>query len=103
MLSFENQNIEFKAWGGLVYRRDILETMTGGNIAFPSGNDEPTTVEDMDYMLELMKQYAAGVYRRDAAHGVRKRPVSHLLSGKNLPGMAGRPLPRRRGICRRGH
>ena len=52
-----------KAWGGLVYRRDILETMTGGNIAFPSGSDEPTTVEDMDYMLGLMKQYfdAAGM------------------------------------------
>lgn len=27
------------AWGGLVYRRDILETMTGGNIAFPSVSD----------------------------------------------------------------
>lgn len=51
------------AWGGLVYRRDILETMTGGNIAFPSGNSEPTTIEDMDYMLGLMKQYfdAAGM------------------------------------------
>lgn len=24
-------------WGGLLYRRDILDTMTGGNIAFPSG------------------------------------------------------------------
>ncbi len=45
------------AWGGFVYRRDILDTMTGGNIAFPSGNSEPTTIEDMDYMLGLMKQY----------------------------------------------
>lgn len=44
-------------WGGLVYRRDILETMTGGNVQFPSGNDEPTTVEDWDYMLPLMKEY----------------------------------------------
>ena len=24
-------------WGGMVYRKDILETMTGGNVAFPSG------------------------------------------------------------------
>lgn len=50
-------------WGGLVYRRDILETMTGGNVAFPSGNDRPTTVEDWDYMLPLMKAYfdAAGM------------------------------------------
>lgn len=50
-------------WGGLTYRRDILETMTGGNVQFPSGNDEPTTVEDWDYMLPLMKQYfdAAGM------------------------------------------
>lgn len=44
-------------WGGLVYRRDILETMTGGNVQFPSGNEDPTTVEDWDYMLPLMKQY----------------------------------------------
>lgn len=52
-----------KAWGGLVYRRDILDTMTGGNIAFPSGNSEPTTVADVEYMLDLMKQYfdAAGM------------------------------------------
>jgi len=50
-------------WGGMVYRRDILETMTGGNVVFPSGNPEPTTIEDWDYMLPLMKQYfeAAGM------------------------------------------
>lgn len=49
-------------WGGLVYRRDILETMTGGNVAFPSGSEEPATIEDWEYMLELMTQYfqAAG-------------------------------------------
>lgn len=53
---------EYEMWGGFVYRYDILETMTGGNVAFPSGNEEPTTVEDWEYMLELMKQYfeAAG-------------------------------------------
>lgn len=44
-------------WGGMVYRKDILETMTGGNVAFPSGEAEPTTVEDWEYMLDLMKQY----------------------------------------------
>lgn len=44
-------------WGGLVYRRDILETMTGGYIAFPSGKDVPTTVEDWNYMLPLFKTY----------------------------------------------
>lgn len=44
-------------WGGLVYRRDILETMTGGNIAFPSGNEHPSTIEDWDYMFELMSNY----------------------------------------------
>lgn len=50
-------------WGGLVYRRDILESVTGGNISFPSGNDHPVTIEDWDYMLPLMKQYfdAAGL------------------------------------------
>ncbi len=47
----------YVGWGGMVYRRDILETMTGGNVAFPSGNDEPITVADWEYMLELMKQY----------------------------------------------
>lgn len=51
------------AWGGLVYRKDILSTMTGGSIAFPSGNNEPTTIEDWDYMLPLFKAYfeAAGM------------------------------------------
>lgn len=44
-------------WGGMVYRYDILDTMTGGNPQFPSGNDEPTTIEDWDYMLPLFKQY----------------------------------------------
>lgn len=50
-------------WGGLIYRRDILDAMTSGNIQFPSGQDEPTTIEDWDYMLPLYKQYfeAAGM------------------------------------------
>ena len=53
---------EVVQWGGMVYRRDIVDTMTGGYVFFPSGNEEPTTVEDWEYMLELMKQYfeAAG-------------------------------------------
>ena len=45
------------AWGGMVYRRDILETMTDGNIQFPSGNDIPTTIDDWDYMLPLYVEY----------------------------------------------
>ena len=53
---------DYVMWGGMVYRYDILETMTGGNVAFPSGNADPTTVEDWEYMLPLMKMYfeAAG-------------------------------------------
>jgi putative aldouronate transport system substrate-binding protein len=51
------------AWVGLVYRRDILDTMTGGNVRFPSGNAEPTTLADWEYMLPLFKAYfeAAGM------------------------------------------
>lgn len=50
-------------WGGLAYRRDILETMTGGNVAFPSGGEDPATIADWDYMLELMHEYfeSAGI------------------------------------------
>jgi hypothetical protein len=44
-------------WGGLMYRYDILEQVTGGNIRFPSGNAEPTTIDDWDYMLPLFKKY----------------------------------------------
>lgn len=44
-------------WGGLVYRRDILDTMTGGNVSFPSGSEEPATIEDWEYMLDLYYQY----------------------------------------------
>lgn len=54
-------------WGGFVYRRDILETMTGGNVQFPSGNEEPTTVEDWDYMLPLMKEYFEASGLQDTA------------------------------------
>jgi len=50
-----------KAWCGLVYRRDILETMTDGNVNFPSGNDEPETIEDWEYMLPLFKEYFEGL------------------------------------------
>jgi len=46
-----------KSWCGLVYRRDILEEMTGGNVQFPSGKDEPETIEDWEYMLPLFKEY----------------------------------------------
>lgn len=46
-----------KAWGGLAYRRDILNKMTNNNIQFPSGEDEPTTIEDWEYMLALISKY----------------------------------------------
>ena len=50
-------------WGSLLYRHDILEEMTDGHVAFPSGNDVPTTYADWDYMLPLFKAYfeAAGL------------------------------------------
>ncbi|MBN2222956.1 MAG: hypothetical protein JW708_12165, partial [Vallitaleaceae bacterium] len=51
------QTVNENMWGGLVYRRDILETMTGNNVAFPSGNAEPTTIADWEYMLPLYKMY----------------------------------------------
>ena len=58
MLTFRSTRDEPELiWGGLVYRRDILETMTGGNIQFPSGNDQPVTIEDWEYMLPLFKMY----------------------------------------------
>lgn len=60
-------NTERTHWGGMVYRHDILETMTGGNVQFPSGNDTPTTVEDWDYMLPLMKQYFEATGMPDTA------------------------------------
>lgn len=45
------------SWGGLMYNHKILADMTENNIQFPSGNEEPVTVEDWEYMLEIMKQY----------------------------------------------
>jgi len=42
---------------GLLYRHDILETMTSGNVQFPSGYDAPTTLADWEYMLPLMLEY----------------------------------------------
>ena len=45
------------AFAGLVYRHDILETMTGGNVQFPSGNEMPTTIADWEYMLPLFLEF----------------------------------------------
>ena len=44
-------------WSGLMYRHDILETMTEGNVQFPSGNDVPTTIADWEYMLPLFLEF----------------------------------------------
>ena len=44
-------------FSGLMYRHDILETMTDGNVQFPSGNDAPTTIEDWEYMLPMFLEY----------------------------------------------
>lgn len=72
-------------WGGLVYRRDILETMTGNNVVFPSGNDSPTTIEDWDYMLPLFKQYFEAANMADYAPLIIPAPgyfiTSELLTG----------------------
>jgi putative aldouronate transport system substrate-binding protein len=44
-------------FSGLMYRHDILEKVTNGNVRFPSGNDYPKTIDDWDYMLPLFKSY----------------------------------------------
>lgn len=62
-----NDNTPWLNWGGMVYRRDILEAMTGGNVVFPSGHEEPMTVEDWEYMLELTKNYLDATGMNDTA------------------------------------
>jgi len=58
MLGFIGMNtMPGRQWSGLAYRRDILEIMTDGNIQFPSGNDEPVTIADWDYMLPLFQEF----------------------------------------------
>lgn len=74
-----------KQWGGLVYRRDILETMTGGNVAFPSGNAEPTTIADWEYMLELMTQYFKVAGMKDYA-GLILPAVGYFSTGELMGG-----------------
>ncbi|MCD8068313.1 MAG: hypothetical protein LUE87_05410, partial [Lachnospiraceae bacterium] len=61
------QNEASTCWGGLIYNRQILVDMTDDNIQFPSGNDEPTTVEDWEYMFGLMKEYFDGMGYTDYA------------------------------------
>jgi putative aldouronate transport system substrate-binding protein len=50
-------------FAGLMYRHDILETITGENVRFPSGEKYPKTIRDWEYMLPLFKTYfeAAGM------------------------------------------
>ncbi len=74
-----------KQWGGLVYRKDILETMTGGNVTFPSGYAEPTTIEDWEYMLELMKQYFQAAGFPDYA-GLILPAVGYFSTGELMGG-----------------
>ena len=77
-------------WGGMVYRRDIVDTMTGGYVFFPSGNEEPNTVEDWEYMLELMKQYFEAAGFKDYAPLILPSngmfSTSELLSGFGAAG-----------------
>ncbi|MDR2178655.1 MAG: hypothetical protein LBP20_11560 [Treponema sp.] len=44
-------------FSGLLYRYDILDSVTGGKVRFPSGNDYPKTIDDWEYMLPLFKSY----------------------------------------------
>jgi len=78
------------AWGGMVYRRDILETMTGGYVSFPSGNEEPSTVDDMEYMLELYTQYFAAAGFADSA-GLILPYTGYLTFGDLLNGFGTAP------------
>ena len=77
-------------WGGLVYRRDILESMTGGNVQFPSGADSPATVEDWDYMLGIMKEYFEASGMTDTACLIIPASgyfsTGHLLTGFGTTG-----------------
>ena len=74
-----------KQWGGLVYRRDILETMTGGNVAFPSRNAEPTTIADWEYMLDLMTQYFKAAGMNDYA-GLIIPAIGYFSTGELISG-----------------
>jgi hypothetical protein len=77
------------AWGGLVYRHDILDTMTGGNVAFPSGNSIPTTIDDWDYMLPLFKMYFEAAGFVDYAPLIIPSwgffPIGELSTGFGMP------------------
>jgi putative aldouronate transport system substrate-binding protein len=44
-------------FSGLLYRHDILDSVTNGNVRFPSGSDYPKTIEDWEYILPLFKTY----------------------------------------------
>lgn len=77
-------------WGGMVYRKDIVDAMTDGSPAYPSGNPEPVTVEDWEYMLELMKQYFDAAQLVDSAPLILPYqgyfPTGELLNGFGVGG-----------------
>jgi len=72
-------------WGGMVYRKDIIDTMTGGYPSYPSGNAEPATVEDWEYMLELCVQYFQAAGMTDYA-GLILPAIGYFTSGELLAG-----------------
>jgi hypothetical protein len=67
ILQIKGPTVSPIAWGGLVYRKDIINTMTGGSPAYPSGNASPTTIADWEYMLTLMQQYFQAAGMADSA------------------------------------
>ena len=88
-IPFQLRTKDETRWGGLVYRQDIIDTMTGGYVFYPSGNDKPITIEDWEYMLDLYQQYFA--YFDSETACLILPACGYFVSGELLTGFGAAP------------
>ena len=44
-------------WGGYMYRHDMVTAVRGEDFTWPSGEAEPTTIADWEYIMEAVQDY----------------------------------------------
>ena len=44
-------------WGGYMYRHDMVTAVRGEDFTWPSGEEEPTTIADWEYIMEAVLDY----------------------------------------------
>lgn len=73
------------AWGGYMYRHDMVTSVHGEDFDWPSGQEEPTTIADWEFILDSVKTYYTnkGI---QGAYPMYLAPEGHYATGILLQG-----------------